>query len=624
VSEEKAVTAVVDALAAAWTVANLYPDPEVQPSFRRTGDLIRAVVEQGDVWLDVGPGVFLKDDQEVESTREAAARLAQRCYLHNVASVGLTAPPPDRDLAALMRVLALDEETIAEEGGLSAMLAHYGVTAVAVVTRVPLKNEIEEVAFDRPEEVLGAMAGLTDPTEFAAELVEEAGGDPQQLGELFHDRFISVYEMIDESDVTAIERAVQAFVEAFFTLEEHFQLAVLDPFLRAIDNPTDRIFLDQFAGHELAQIAPRLDSHGFALLMDYARIATDLTDRRPKEVLEWLGVPEGAAGAVQTVAARVQDRLVEGTPGGESFGTLRTQFPDPRRHFYQTLDTFRGLVAVEDRNDRYRRLMRLLTGKIVASVRRQRFRRAELWMRSVTDSPTYPEERAREVEEALKLACTPEVLETLVAHLSVEDSDPTRNIATQLVALNLDVGLDLIATEEDRGRRKVLTGILGQAAKIDPAPVLAALSDPRWFVVRNLVGVLRVAGNERATPHLVHLTDHSDHRVRVEAFRALAVTSEDPIDELGRGLDDDHEMVRRATVGLLAAHPGPQSEALMIGALRGKMTAEEKADVLKHLGDCDSEAAVEALTKLAKRRFVLTSGARLLRNAAREALGAMS
>jgi len=62
----------------------------------------------------------------------------------------------------------------------------------------------------------------------------------------------------------------------------------------------------------------------------------------------------------------------------------------------------------------------------------------------------------------------------------------------------------------------------------------------------------------------------------------------------------------------------------MIGALRGKMTAEEKADVLKHLGDCDSEAAVEALTKLAKRRFALTSGARLLRNAAREALGAMS
>jgi len=625
VSEQNTAATIVEGLAGAWTICNLYPDPESQSALQRIGQTIREAVASGETWLDIGPGFFLHGDDEVEAARDSTSRLAQRCYVHNIASIGVIGPATDHDLAAFMGVLALDEATISEEGGISALLGRQGITGIAVVARVPLKIEAAEQTFERPDNVLTAMTGLADPKRFALRLVEESGGDPQQLGVLYHERFTSTYGLIDEADVAAQEQAVQAFVEAFFCLDEGYQVAVLDPFLRSAEEPLDRLFLDQFAGHELARIAPRLDSHGFALLMDYARIATDDSDHRPDELLGWLGVPDGGASAVQTVAARVQDRLVQGEDryGEQSaYVQLREQFPDPRQYFYQTLDTFRGLVSVEDRNDRYRRLMRLLTGKIVASIRREWFRRAELWMRSVMDSPTFLPERAREVEEALTLACTTEVLDVLVARLATTDSSSPKYLAAHLVGLNMGIGLDLLAEEDDRARRKALIGVLGDAASADPEPVIAALEDSRWYVVRNLAIVLRTSGSDRAAPELARLTRHDDHRVRVEALRGLAMIAPGAVSDIGERLADDHESVRRTAIGVLAVRPGPEAEAMMIGALDGRLTIDEKADLLRHLGERGTHESTGVLEKLAKRRFALTGRARTLRSAARQALGA--
>jgi hypothetical protein len=421
----------------------------------------------------------------------------------------------------------------------------------------------------------------------------------------------------------AREQVVHAFVEAFFTMDEPYMVAVLEPFLRSHDEPLDRLFLDQFAGQELARIAPQLDSQGFALLMDYARIATDDADRRPEELLGWLGTGEGTTDAIQIVTARVQERLLLGqdqVEGQGAYAKIRSQLPDTRHHFYQTLDTFRGLLAVEDRNDRFRRLMRLLTGKIVASVRRGRFRRAELWTRSVIDSPTYPPERAREVQEALELACTPEVIDALIAEVASTGSEPAKHLAIHLAGMKMDVVLDLLAEEDDRARRKALIGVLGEAAGHDPDPVLAALDDDRWYVVRNLAIVLRASENERVTPELVRLTGHKDHRVRVEALRALATTAPGAVAEIGKALGDEHEVVRRAAVGVLAARPGKEAEGLMIGALDRRLTTEEKQDVIRHLGERNTPESEKALERFAGRKFVLTGRGRALRTAARDAL----
>ncbi|NIA24137.1 MAG: hypothetical protein GWP04_01060 [Gammaproteobacteria bacterium] len=622
--DETGAAEVVEALAGAWTVYNLYPEPETQPSFHRIGESLRTAAAVGTIWLDVGPGFFLCDDQEVQVTRDAVERLAQRCYVHNIASVGVTDPPSDRDLAAFMSVLALEEQAIEQGGGLPALLMRKGISGLSVVTKMPLSTGAEGPTFERDDVVRDAMAGAMDPAEFAAALVEEAEGDSARLAELFHTRFRETYGLIADSDIAACEQVVRAFVEAFFSLDEQFMVAVLGPFLGAYDDPIDRLFLDQFAGHELARIAPKLDSAGFALLLDYARIGTDEADRRPDELLALFDAGDGAADAVQMVTARVQERLLGAAPESLSqiaIGELRPQFPDPRRHFYYTLDTFRGLLAVEDRDNRFRRLMRLLTGKIIASIRRQQFRHAELWVRSVTDAPTHPPERRREVQEALELACTRDVIDLLVNEVSGAGPDAARSLVARLGATKIGVVLGLLAEEEDRSRRKVLIDILGAVAEHDPGPVLAALDDERWYVVRNLATVLRASGNSEAVPGLVKLLTHGDHRVRVEALRALNTIEPAAIEHAGGALGDDHEVVRRAAIGLLAARPGAEAEGHLIAALNGRLSAAEKEEVIRHLGDRESPECEDALKAVAGRRFILSARGRALRAAAREALG---
>ncbi len=627
--EDATAVAVVEALAGAWTVHNLYPDPEAQPAFHRIAESLRNAAGIEAIWLDVGPGFFLLDDREVEAQGEAAGRFAQRCFIHNIATIGLVDPPTDRDVAKFMGTLAMDRDEAVAEGGIHAMLLKDGVSSIAVVSRPPLTVAETEEQPERDASVVEVLHFVEDPKGLAEGIIEEAGGDPARVAELFHERFRAVYGAVDPGDIDAREEVVRVFVDAFFEFEDEYRVPSLELFLGAHDDELDRLFLDQFAGHELARIAPRLDSRGFALLLDYARIATDQTDHRPEELIRLLDAEDaGATGAVQAVAARVQERLEVAGAGEKAapYPELTAQIPDPRRFFYTTLDTFRSLLAVEDRNDRFRRLMRLLTGKVASNIRQRRFRRAELWMHSVTDRPTFPTERAGEVAEALRSAASLDVMAVLLDEATASDGSPAaRRLLEGLAVYNPGGVIGMLAGEQDRLRRRVLVEVAGDVARQDPAPFLSALDDERWFVTRNLAAVLRSSGRPEAVEALRRLVDHGDHRVRVEALRGLAsLAPKGAVDALGAALQDEHGTVRRTAIGLLAVNESPAAEQHLIDALGSSMRTEEHEEVVRHLADRGGEDARRALEELAGKRFVLSARKRALRTVARQALGGMT
>ena len=75
----------------------------------------------------------------------------------------------------------------------------------------------------------------------------------------------------------------------------------------------------------------------------------------------------------------------------------------------------------------------MLTGKISGSVRRGRFRHAELWLRAALDHPTYTADRAVEVNKAITRAGAPDVLEALVARLADDDDvEPAKRLLSIL------------------------------------------------------------------------------------------------------------------------------------------------------------------------------------------------
>lgn len=622
-------SAVIEALSAAWTVYNLYPDPVSQPAFGRVADTLREAVGDEEVSLEIGPNGFLVGDEEVEVSREAADRFVKQCFLHHLEVLAVSGRPSDRDIVKFLGVIGGEEEEYTEKGGVVAALVKEGVSCFTVVARSMLSAAEGEETIERDSSVREALSGAADPEQFAAALLAEAGGDHATLGGLFHDRYRDILAKVEADDITGREEVVRAFVDTFFYFEEPGQVAVLERFLGGQEDWLDRVFLDQFAGNELAILAPQLDSRGFSLLLDYARIATDQTDKRPAELLGLLESPEPVRSARELVAARVQERLADLEPTGsqrEAFASLHSQVPDSKRYFYETLDTFRGLLSVEERDDRFRRLMRVLTGKISGSIRRGRFRRAELWMRAALDHPTYDANRAEEVEEAIHQAGSVDVLEVLVGEVAAADEPgPARRLLTTLGTSHVDQLIDMMANEEERARRKILLDVLGAEATRDPSAVIARLDDERWFVVRNLALVLGRARHPGSVAALAGLSEHSDHRVRVEALRALSVIQPDNLAPFSKALEDSHESVRQAAIALLGTRATGEADSLLIQALwSATVETTEKERVIRVLGDRPGRDARDALESIAKKRFTLSAKVRQLRAAARDALGSTS
>ncbi len=623
--------AIVEALGTAWTVYSLYPDPENQPAFRRAVESLQEAAGQ-EMHLSLDSSGFSYEDEVVATEREGAERFSKRCYLHRVEGLAVIGAPSPRDVERLFAGLAKDEMSSGASGGIEAELRRDGVVAFAVAQRSMLRTVGEDEAPDRDSSVQTVLDSSVDPATFAQSIIDEAAADGVAVVDLFFSRYHQVLSHLTESDVYGREGVVQAFVEAFFYLDEQTQLGVFRLFLDS-DQTLDRAFLDQFAGHELAKLAPRLDSQGLSLLLDYARVATDQADGRPDEILGILKNPEALHSVREVAAAKVQERLGELTRAAEEsaafLAVVQDKFPDPRRYFYDSLEVFRGLLAVEIRDDRFRRLMRVWVGKVSGSVRASDFRRAELWLRSVTSKPTYSDDRESIVDSSITQIASPEVLDLIVASAAAdgdpEKGSPRESALRLLHALGpraVNALIDLLGEEEDRHRRRVLIGLLTQVAADDPTPIVNRLSDDRWYVVRNLLTVLRETSTPSASEAVLAAVNHPDGRVRVEALRALGSGDAAAVKRLVNAINDSEEKVRHASIGMLGAAGSPDAEAALIGALNDRQTRHsDRLRVVLALGLLDTRQANESLTRIASKRFVLGSQARGLRAAARNAVG---
>ncbi|MDH5420336.1 MAG: HEAT repeat domain-containing protein [Acidimicrobiia bacterium] len=624
--------AIVEALGTAWTVFSLYPDPESQPAFRRAVELLQEASGDG-AHLDLDSSGFSYAGEPVITDREGAERFAKRCYLHRVEGLAVVAAPSPRDVERLFAGLAKDDATTGASGGIEAELRRDGVVSFSVAQRSLLRVVGIEDAPDRDRKVQQVLDAGVDAAAFAEALIEESGGEPDAVVDLFYGRYHETLDHLTEGDVFGREGVVQTFVEAFFYLDEPAQLAAFRRFLDS-DEVFDRAFLDQFAGHELAKLAPRLDSQGLALLLDYARVATDQADGRPDELLGILKNPEALHSVREVAAAKVQERLGELTKAAEEsakfLAVVQDKFPDPRRYFYDSLEVFRGLLAVEDREDRFRRIMRVWVGKVSASVRASDFRRAELWLRSVTAKPTYPPDRQSDVDYSMAQIANPEILNHIVAAAAdkgereAEKGSPEESALRLLQALGpraVNALIDLLAEEEGRNRRRLLVGLLSRIAAEDPTLIVNRLSDDRWYVVRNLLTVLRETSTATASEAVVTATDHPDGRVRLEALRVLGTADSGAITRLTKAFADDDEKVRHAAIGMMGAAGTAEASRGLVAALEDRRTRHsDKLRIILALGGSDSSAAIDALTGLAKKRFALGGQTRSLRQAAQTAL----
>lgn len=166
----------------------------------------------------------------------------------------------------------------------------------------------------------------------------------------------------------------------------------------------------------------------------------------------------------------------------------------------------------------------------------------------------------------------------------------------------------VLAEEGDRRVRARLCQVLATVGPSVVPALLPRLTESRWYVVRNVVGILGKIGDESTFLSVVNVLDHPHPRVRLEAVRALGVIGgRMAVTPLIRCLDDPDPTVRGAAVRALGALQDEEAVAALHGLVtRPGLGAPDdlaiRHEAINALAAIGTPEARRALSELASRR----------------------
>lgn len=137
--------------------------------------------------------------------------------------------------------------------------------------------------------------------------------------------------------------------------------------------------------------------------------------------------------------------------------------------------------------------------------------------------------------------------------------------------------------------------------------VIRGLTDHRWYVVRNVVGILGKIGDTKAIPYLRDTIKHEESRVRRETIRTLElIGGSEAAQVILLALDDPSPRLRIKAVNLIGKAGEktalePLSQIMKSKNFKEKSEEEKKA-ILFSLAEIGKDQVVPALKKIAKKR----------------------
>jgi len=635
----KTALSLANALGSAWATYQLYPDPRRRVGFDRAlQDLANAPSIDH---LEVGPQSFIWRGSDLHVTHAGTMRIVDRLFASNVAAIQFVSSPDADDLLSLFEVLRLTPAALDEQGGVAVSLKRAGVHSIRLIEMQLLSDEEEEEQKEQdPTEELDKWEATDfagDPEGLATALLDATGGDPSALASLVIDTYIRAHTAIDQQDIWDHEEMVHTFVDMFFFFPREYQAPLITGVLARQHESPFRTFLDQFASHELNELAPFLDPKTHPLLLDYARIASENQDRS-REIIDLLNEvgPEDSVDAV--VARRIESVLAASSGDAEASGSLAlarlaAQRPDAQITYAAGVGVVGRLLSVAESEAETLRVLHIWASKTAQAIRDRDADSGLTWLQAVADSSSLVDGAAgpasRALGEAIDLTVVTELAEILhEAPDSVSATELLRRLARQVT----EPLIELLGKEEDGRRRRSLLAMVVEVSQTNPGPVIAHLDDPRWYLVRNLAFVLGRSRDPEVAPHVLPLTKHLDARVRREAIRAIhSLTRYADIAPYVDGLTDPDESVRKAAFTVLRSCDDRTLIPALESILESQADTDVKLDVIFLLGVCLVADARGRTPLAADARSVLERVAqtgsggrgagRTVRAAARQAIG---
>ncbi|MGE5301313.1 MAG: HEAT repeat domain-containing protein, partial [Acidobacteriota bacterium] len=130
--------------------------------------------------------------------------------------------------------------------------------------------------------------------------------------------------------------------------------------------------------------------------------------------------------------------------------------------------------------------------------------------------------------------------------------------------------------------RKVVIDALIVLGTKDIATLSKGLNDSRWYVVRNIIYILRKIGDRKAVDYLLKTVRHGDIRVKKEVIRALGeLGGAGVLQSLRDCLDDTDHQVRSAALKALGNIKSEAAKRIIMNKVADKYFRDKEFDEKK-------------------------------------------
>jgi hypothetical protein len=134
-----------------------------------------------------------------------------------------------------------------------------------------------------------------------------------------------------------------------------------------------------------------------------------------------------------------------------------------------------------------------------------------------------------------------------------------------------------------RARKNVIDALIILGRK-DIQMIAKGLDDQRWYLVRNIIYILRKIADKRSTEYLLRTVRHSDIRVRKEGIKALGeLGGRDVIQTLRECLDDPDTEVRITAAKAFGTIGSEVAKKIIFDKISNKMFKDKDFDEKKEV-----------------------------------------
>lgn len=274
-----------------------------------------------------------------------------------------------------------------------------------------------------------------------------------------------------------------------------------------------------------------------------------------------------------------------------------------------------GIVSLERRPEPFATVMALLEDNLELLVDRGDYdvaAEAAAVFAHAAEDPGLSDGQRKRLVRALGSLAKPDTMRRVVSALRLYGTDAPEYVACVrlLDALGehaLGALVEILGKEQDMAARKTLVDLIARVSGDHPGLLRKHLADGRWYVVRNVVGVLAKIKRVEVLPYLQRTLRHPDERVRRETIRAIAGVRDALSDEmLVAALDDEDEQ----NVQLAARYLGLLGSRKALGALHqvargeggGSREAAARVEALEALGRISAAESLPVVEGVARSR----------------------